>query len=228
MTFNESDHPRVPAGSSSGGQFTSKVVDAAREAAFDTGGSGLSSHQVDMATADFNRQIRKQAQNEGDEWLTYEKAWIYDSEGEKVLSQNGDEAQVEFSDEFLESRKTIKGTLIHNHPSNGFLSYQDLAFGLMYGLKNIVAVTEDGYYIATTRDTLRGSELDEAVDVIKNVWSDTNDKVYKSNWSDIVSGVIDASEAPAIHYKKMLGQMGTNPEIMKYYLPIYFKAIRSE
>lgn len=181
MTWDESKHPRVPAGAPEGGQFTDKEGLTEREKEIE---ALRAARRAAMLPEDPNEEARFYAykvfhdetkaiaEDLGQEKLQHEIAYLVDEEG-NIVSQLGEienaGMSVRFSDEELEM---LKGRyMVHNHPNESMLSSQDLGFGAKYGLKGIVATTEKGMYVA---DFNR-----ERIDQNINFWPDALVRVHK-------------------------------------------------
>lgn len=189
MTWREEDHPRVPAGRSTGGQFTEKDGGAGldpelealrkerREAFYP---EDAKQEKRFYAYKQFHDSTQEKAAELGQDQLEYEMAQVVGEEGEvsrELGSVEEGGMAIRFSEEELE---TLQGRrMVHNHPNNSGFSRADLQFGAKYGLEVIVATTKDGMFVA---DFNR-----EVIDSNVNFYSDKIGRLF-----DELSGMVDA------------------------------------
>lgn len=205
MSWNEADHPRVPAGHPKGGQFSSKagsgweslVAKTAREAA------GLDpeiEQKIDYWVRDFRGQVY--ASSPSGEWPEDEQANIYSEDGNLVVMKRGKGPAVTFTKE--EAEKIKGGVMFHNHPTNGFLSSDDLAFTVSTGLKDMIAVTEEGYHRAEAKYYYENNSVRKSIAVeVHQAWSRLNDKIYDEIYPRVISGELNQEEAQDFHQEEM-------------------------
>lgn len=140
-SWDESKHPRVPAGSEEGGEWTEKVSGAAREAA----GSSSYEENREELIQEFHQETRQMGEQLGMEEFPRERAVMIDLEGsESVEMGKGSETSISFSE--WEKWKQ-KGTyLVHNHPQDMGLSHNDLLYSMKADLRGMIATTPTGYH----------------------------------------------------------------------------------
>lgn len=149
IEWREEDHPRVPAGNPEGGQFTEKASAEARRAA------GLETEaEIRRETyRKFQRYVEQKAEHLGQDYLSHEEAWIVDDEGNH--EEAGESVQhnaMMFSQS--EKRKMEGMALVHNHPVPSSFSWNDIKFGIDYGLKEMAVVTSEGLHIVRFKATI--------------------------------------------------------------------------
>lgn len=160
MTFDESKHPRAPAGVTEGGQW----IAAVRE------GAGLNSREDNPGARNntfkgfwewTKAKARVDLTGKSEDWdkptdeeleeiqLHYEQAWLVGPDGEH-LGEIGETNGTSMNFTGAEEAEFPGNYLIHNHPGTGAsLSGADIRYGFQESLKGMVVAEPNGLHILT-------------------------------------------------------------------------------
>lgn len=216
MTWDESKHPRHPAGTSEGGQFAEKVVTSAREAA------GVPESRYPESDPTYEDKLHNTIEdfrvhlymNNNDKWPDYEKAVVVDEDMEVLFSNIGSKMSVIFTDEQVEQ---MEGKwLLHNHPNSSFFSRNDFLFLIDSKLEGIVAMTEGGYYKAWMDEGLSDEKRQDLLFKIGVVWDKWNESIFSDHYKAVIDGKMTAEKADDLHQVKMFEALKGNSFIDKY------------
>lgn len=102
----------------------------------------------------------------------YEKAVLYDKEGNIIFQKKGDKSHVSFTK--TEIKKMRGGVLTHNHPNNSPLSPADINMLRISKLSEIRACTQNGSYILRQPKKWH-NEIIDASQIDKKYWEAMNE-----------------------------------------------------
>lgn len=227
MTWDESKHPRVPAGSSEGGQFTDKkvfvrggqlvlpgydeAVASAREAA------GLD--QTPEAVKRKYREFRDSAKTEEGDDIIYEKCWVVDENGKVLFKRDGGPHKIEIP---VKLTPQINGNyFIHNHPPPGDsnLSLPDVVSGLRMNMKELVATVPGGYHRLRIRIPKGEFTKEDLISRVKKVYQEAENEIFAQNKLLVISGQLTSWQAAERHVNYCMDALmadGVIPDYLKY------------
>lgn len=154
-----------------------------------------------------DKNVRMRVENR-EAWIytkSYERAYIYDQNGNKLLGKIGTLDEVEFTEKELKLMKDAVVT--HNHPKGVTLSPDDIYMAIEHNLQEIRATGSRGTYVLRRNENLhlmpsKEQFLEEYSDVLKKY-----SKLYMKKFGFKISEQ---------HYQQIIQMNGMNEMAKKY------------
>ncbi len=130
-----------------------------------------------------------------------EKAYVFDLQGNEVLSKSGGKSNVGFTRAELDKMKGC--VLTHNHPSGSSFSRADVKFCILYELKEIRAVTTENIFrFSIDKATAESSGL-SAWSLVENKYYEKEKEIISYFDDKISKGELTAESARRQYHHKI-------------------------